>query len=178
METENIFKQVSDKLENNIKLSNVKEEVFDKNIQPIVKDKNPILLDSRFFCDTCPYATNRSYNLKSHKYRKHGSMKNIVKVKKMDKEIKQFGHKVNDKIGQKDKSKKCQANNFKKNVKKVSKSKSKDENGENSVKSELEKKIRLGEKIINVLQKYDIIKESLNSMYKDVLDLFVITDTC
>ena len=174
METENIFKQVSDKLENNIKLSNVKEEVFDKNIQPIVKDKNPILLDSRFFCDTCPYATNRSYNLKSHKYRKHGSMKNIVKVKKMDKEIKQFGHKVNDKIGQKDKSKKFQANN----LKKVTNSKSKNENGENNVKSELEKKIRLGEKIINVLQKYDIIKESLNSMYKDVLDLFVITDTC
>ena len=174
METENIFKQVSDKLENHIKLSNVKEEVFDKNIQPIVKDKNPILLDSRFFCDTCPYATNRSNKLKSHKYRKHGSMKNIVKVKKMDKEIKQFGHKVNDKIGQKDKSKKFQANN----LKKVTNSKSKNENGENNVKSELEKKIRLGEKIINVLQKYDIIKESLNSMYKDVLDLFVITDTC
>ena len=92
----------------------------------------------------------------------------------MDKEIKQFGHKVNDKIGQKDKSKKIQANN----LKKVTNYKSKNENGENNVKSELEKKIRLGEKIINVLQKYDIIKESLNSMYKDVLDLFVITDTC
>ena len=174
METENIFKQVSDKLENHIKLSNVKEEVFDKNIQPIVKDKNPILLDSRFFCDTCPYATNRSYNLKSHKYRKHGSMKNIVKVKKMDKETKQFGYKVNDKVAQKDKSKKILANN----LKKVTKSRSKIENGENNDKSELENKIRLGEKIINVLQKYDIIKESLNSMYKDVLDVFVITETC
>ena len=147
METENIFTQVCDKLENHIKLSNVKEEVFDKNIQPIVKDKNPILMDSRFFCDTCPYAKNRSNNLKSHKYRKHGSMKNIVKVKKMDKEIKQFGHKVNDKIGQKDKSKKCQANN----LKKVTKPKSKNGIGENNVKSELKKKIKLGEKIINVL---------------------------
>ena len=92
----------------------------------------------------------------------------------MYKEIKQFGYKVNDKVAQKDKSKKILANN----LKKVTKSRSKIENGENNDKSELENKIRLGEKIINVLQKYDIIKESLNSMYKDVLDLFVITDTC
>ena len=176
MESENIFKQVSDKLEYNIKPLNVKEEVFDKNIQPIVKDKNPILLDSRFFCDTCSYATNRSNNLYRHKEKKHGIKKNKVEVKKMDKEIKQYGHKTNDKIGRKDKYKKCQANNLKKNVKKVSKSKSKDENGENSAKSELEKKIRLGEKIVNVLQKYDIIKESWNSVYKEALDLFVKSD--
>ena len=80
-----------DQAKENNKLSNAQDEEIDLNTQSFKKDENPILLDSRFFCDTCPYATNRSTNLRSHKYRKHGSMKNIVKVKKMDQEIKQFG---------------------------------------------------------------------------------------
>ena len=108
METKNIdfIKQVSDKIENNIKPSNkkeetVKEEVLGTNTQSKKIDKD------------------RSKNLKKQKDRKHGNMKNKVEAKKMDKEIKKDGHHTVDKIGYRIKSKKLQAKNIKKNVKKT-----------------------------------------------------------
>ena len=140
IEKNDFFKQVSDKLEKHNELSNKKEEeeVSGTNTPPIKQDKDTIVLDSGFSCDTCDYTTNKSNNLKRHKARQHASIKTKVDGKKMVKVVKRVGHHAVEKIDQMIKSKKVLAKNLKKNVKKLRAKESKSKIEEDRVDTELE----------------------------------------